>query len=523
MVLGLTLVAAGWSAAVIDERFLGHTLPGPASVASVLPYSLPALLAALLLLTRRHPRSRLEEGVVVWVAIVALASLTVPWFTHGSTVKALAAPALLVAVPMAWRWPAAATFAVVAFSASFGSLHAFWNFPVEKAIALVLGALWVASLAGLLFAGSRPVRLSVGALLLGAYLLITALQIPLAPDGTVAELGFKDGGWFMAVVLLVAYAGWRPATHERIARGILIVAALAGAYALLRVLIGPAKAEFQIFATTPFNFVHGKLKPGGSFGSAQDMGTWMAAVVPFCFAALLRHRGRWRLLSAVTLGLCVFATIESQLRIGLVGIVFGLVLVLALRQLSRGARGLGGTLLAALIGAGLIVAAISIAGDTSTHSFRGLLHPTSDPSFLARKYKWTQALRDLQTRPFGYGLGSASYGAQTHGRFFIAATDTNVDNGFLKVALEQGLLIMVLFAAALLTVQLGLTRRAIAAGEWIVVGAAGTLCSFLTMMLAEDATANPRSLITWVIVGLGLAAVVRRWYPDEAEVRSRSG
>src|SRR5581483_11168416 len=126
------------------------------------------------------------------------------------------------------------------------------------------------------------------------------------------------------------------------------------------------------------------------------------------------------------------------------GIVFGLVLVLAVRQLGRGARGLGGTLLAAVIGAGLIVAAISIAGDSGAHSFRALLHPTSDPSFLARKYKWTQALRDLQTRPFGYGLGAGSYAGQTTGRFFLAA-DTNVDNGFLKVALEQGLLIMVLF------------------------------------------------------------------------------
>src|SRR5581483_5655610 len=47
--LVLAILAAGWSVAVIDERLLGHPLPGPTSLAKVLPYSLPALLAGLLL------------------------------------------------------------------------------------------------------------------------------------------------------------------------------------------------------------------------------------------------------------------------------------------------------------------------------------------------------------------------------------------------------------------------------------------------------------------------------------------
>jgi hypothetical protein len=510
----MALLAAGWSAAVLDQRVLGATLPGPGNLAKVLPYLMPGLLLASLLV-RRRSTSWLDEAVTIWVTLVLLAVLLLPSLTQGS-VTPLAIPLIALSAAAARRWPVQGMFLVALFSASFGSLHAFWNFPVEKAIGLVLAALWVASLTGLLMRGSRPVRLSLGLVLLGAYLLITAVQVMLASDRSVAESGFKDGGWFMLVVLLIAYAGWDRDALQRIARGLLVVAALAGAYAVYRIIAGPALAEYQLFATTAFNFVNGKLKPGGSFGNAQDMGTWMAAIVPFCFAAILTQRGRWRRLAVVACGLCTVAAIESQTRVALVGLACGLLLVLALYEGSRSFPGLrlSTTAVATLVGVALVVGGVALTGDNSSHSFKGLLHPTSDPSFVARKYKWTQALHDLDTHPFGYGVGVASYAGETSGQSFFQAGDTTVDNGFLKIALEQGLVIMGLFAVAVLSILLALIRGALRETEpgsaGIAIGAAGTVVSFLIVMVAEDATANPRSLATWMIVGLGMAVVVGR-------------
>jgi hypothetical protein len=509
----LAAMSVIWSVAVIDQRLLGATLPGPAQLGRAVPYVMPALM--LVLAVQRQERiSRLEEAVAIWVTIVLTAGLLVPALAGSSRLTALAVPAVGLAALVAARHPALMMLIVVGISASFGSLHAFWNIPVEKAIGLALAGLWIASIAGLLFRGARQTRISVGPLLLCAYLLITLIQVPLAADRTVAEQGFKDGGWFMLAVLLIGYSGWPREAYDRIAKGILVVAALAGAYALLRVITGPAGAELRIFRLSQFNFVGGKLKPGGSFGNAQDMGTWMSAVVPFCFAAILVYRGRWRAIAAAACGLCTIAVLESQLRIGLVAIILGMLLVLAIFQLGRGFPGLhlGATLTAAVAGGALLVAGLAISGDSSSHSFRALLHPTSDPSFIARRYKWHQALRDLDTKPFGYGVGTASFAQQQSGKLFLTAGSTTVDNGFLKIALEQGLVIMGVFAMAMVATLLALIRTGVLERDrlsgGLALGAAGTLASFLIVMLAEDATANPRSLATWAIVGLGAAQVV---------------
>lgn len=510
----VAVLTVPWSLAVLDHRLLGATLPGPGNFVKVLPYVMPVIVLAMAV-WRSTPASRLEEIVTIWVILVLAAALLLPSLARGSLTP-LAVPALAVTAPLVWRWPSFALFLVAVFSASFGSLQAFWHFPVEKAIALILAGLWVASLCSLVFGRSRPVRVSLGLWLLGAYLLITGVQVLTASDRVVAEYGAKDSAWFMLVVLLVAYAGWHRDVQERVAKGLLVVAVGAGAYALYRVIAGPAVKEYLLMAQTIYNFVNGKLKPGGSFGSAQNMGTWMAAVVPFCFASMLSFHGRWRLVALLGLALCTTAAIESQLRIALVGIVAGLLAIIVLQQYARGqprSGRLGITVGALALGAILITVLIST-NHTSGHSYRALLHPTSSASFKARQYKWTQALNDLQTHPFGYGVGTASYAGQTKGQLYFAAGDTNVDNGFLRIALEQGLVIMGLFALALVAIVLALMRGAVRerrrAQSGILLGAAGTLVSFLVVMLAEDATYDPRSLPTWLIVGLGMAIVISR-------------
>ena len=514
----LATLTLAWSVLVIDEKLVGATLPGPGTLQRVLPYLMPALLVALLLI--RRPTTWLDEATWVWTVLVLLAAVLVPKVVAGS-VTPFALPGVALAAAVVSRWPAATLALIAFFSAALGSLHAFFNFPSEKAIALCLVGLLVASLVGALLRGSRPIRLSVSLSLLVIYILLTAGMMVLAPSLHVAYLGFKDSTWFMVLVPVIAWAGWRDRVHDRAAKALLLVVLATSLYTIYRVIAGPAPQEYAIFASSAFNFTGATLKPGGSFNTAQDMGTWMAAVVPFCFAQMLYRRGAWQLVAAVALGLAVVSAIESQTRIALVGIVAGIAVVLALYERSNGFPGLrlNVTVLATVVGIALVAGGLSIAGNRSTHSFTGLLHPTSDASYRARTYKWSRALNALDTHPFGFGVGTASAGESTASLYF-ALGDTSIDNGYLRIALEQGLVIMVLFIAAALGMLVALCRAAI--GEHrprdstLAIGAAGTLTSFLLVMLAEDASATPRAVPVWLIVGLGMAVAVRARQPSTA-------
>lgn len=497
--------------ATIAHKLHGTALPGPGNATKLLPYSMPVLLLASLLV-RRTRIDGLDRLTMAWTALVLVAVLLLPKLVAGS-LTAWAVPGVFAVAAIAQRRPATMVTLALFFSAALGSFHAFWNFPSTKAISLCLAGLWVASLCGLLVRGSRRLRLSAALWLWTGYLLITALMVPLAPVSHVATVGFEYGPWFMLAVPLLATGGWDRETLDRISRGVLLVAVLAGGYALYRVFAGPARQELALLELTPYNFVGGKLKAAGSFSSPQDMGTWMASIVPFCFAQMLTRKDRWRLLAVVACALCAFATLKSDLRVGLIGIIAGLVLTVVLYEASGGFPGLRlrTTGFAAMLGVAVVVGALALAGNSATHSYTGLLHPTHDQSYVDRVAKWSQALDSLRTEPFGYGIGSGSLQSDSATGLFSATGDTSVDNGFLKVALEQGLVIMVLFAAALLLMLGAMIRAAIRCTDpldaRLAIGGSAVLLSYLVVMMAEDASYDPRALATWIPVGLGMAAV----------------
>jgi O-Antigen ligase len=524
----LAILSAAWSIATIYVRFKGGTLPGPGKVTKLVPYAMPAVLALSLLIKKDRPVSWLDQVCWVWTALVLLAVLLVPSVGRGSTTDLIAILAGGVAAAVARRWPSFALFVVALMSASYGSLDAIWNFPSSKLMALALAGLWVSLIAQVILDGSRPVRLSVGLWLFIAYLAITAIMVPLAPDRFVADYSFKNVDWYFMVVPLLAWSGWQRSTHDRMAKTLLLVALAAGGYAVFRVIVGPAHKELLQFESTPYNFTpNGKLKPGGSFATAQDMGTWMAFLVPFCFAQLLSRRDVWRVVALAAMGLCTIAAVESNTRIALVGIGAGLVLVLALYAFSPAFPGLrlGVTFAAVVLGVAAIAGALLVTGNNVSHSYSGLLHPTSDPSYIAREAKWSQALDAIRTEPFGSGVGTASQ-AEQYAALFSATGDTEVDNGYLRIALEQGLVIMILFAAALAGMLVALVVTSFKRGEMpgaaLTIGAAGTLLSYAVVMMAEDASADPRALGAWIPIGLGMAVVVdaRRRLGGDAQAES---
>src|SRR5205807_1598445 len=142
--------------------------------------------------------------------------------------------------------------------------------------------------------------------------------------------------------LMFAYAGWSRATYERIARGVVVVASLVGAYATVRWLVGPSGIErdHAVAVSGPYDYVDGHLRVFGPFSSGHTLAAWTAVAIPFCLAIALWLRGWWRFLAGVACVLCAFALLASEVRVGLAGAGLGVFTVVALYQLSRGFRGL---------------------------------------------------------------------------------------------------------------------------------------------------------------------------------------
>lgn len=455
----------------------------------------------------RNWLSVLVLGVASVVAAVAVALYPI---------IAVAIPAVAVSAWLFNRHPAVGALVVVVISGAYGSLIAFIAFPITKTIHLVLAGLWLAAIWAYLLKGrERPIWLWPGVLALAGYLFVTVSELLAAGSVATALPSFAESGWYMLAFLLVGYAGWRARAYAAVSRGVLVVAALVGAYATLRWITGPAPAEEAVAASTPFNFVGDELKVVGSFPTGQDLGGWTAAVTPFCVALALALRGGWRVLAVAAGSLCMIALVGSQLRIALAAVMGSVALVVLLYGFARSfpgvkaARSLPIVLAVLAIGGG----AFALTGGSSdpvNHSYASLFKPSrSDQSVDDRLYKWEQALNDLEGKPFGYGIGTASFIGQRSGRFYLNIGARNIDNGYLKIALEQGFVVMVLFTAGLALLVVGLSRRAIFAVDreqaGVAIGAAGTLLSFMILMLAAAFTDGPRSLIVWIIVGLGVA------------------
>jgi hypothetical protein len=136
-----------------------------------------------------------------------------------------------------------------------------------------------------------------------------------------------------------------------------------------------------------------------------------------------------------------------------------------------------------------------------------------------RLVKWETILSDSDDRPFGKGLGASGAAEQKYARFTTAAS-FDPDSTYVKVAYDQGLFVLLLFAGALLTLVLGLAARAVTAptplGATLAVGACGTLVAFSVALGAGVYFEGLGALAPWLIVGLAYASWVREASGREA-------
>jgi hypothetical protein len=492
-----------------------------------------ALLGGLLLVRRPLPRQLVwgAAGIAALSLALYLAQRVVP-----EPLLVLALPAGVAAGIACRRRPEVAILALFFVASAFGVIDAFTPIPPSKLTDLLLAGLWLGVAWRRLARGERfEIRLLPGIVLLLAFALITLAQVIAAPSLSFGIHTFISTGLYLLTVVLVGASDLDGDRLAAIGKGIVAIAVLVAAYAVLRDIIGPAAKERAIAAQQPFNFKDGKLLLFGSFESRHQLGLWCALVVPFCAGMAAVMKGRWRLAALAVIPLCAVAFIDSESRAALVAAIIGLAVVLALHSMGRAFPGprLGAVLAAIVVLAGGGGAAIALSGGDSnatTKKFTVVLHPNDDAAYRARQAKWDEALRDIRKQPMGHGLGTANQLQQQQGRF-VSIGSFSIDNSYLRVGYEQGIVPALLYIGGLLALALALIRRAVVTPDPARAGpalaAAGAMVAYIVVLYPSNAFDGYTALAAWLLAGVGIAPfLAERRAPVRSDSRSitrRSG
>lgn len=458
--------------------------------------------------------------VALW-ALVGLGGMVSAILLVAEPLLALAVPVVLIAGLVTSRFPVATVVGIFFLTGFFGSIASFLGVTAPPAIDVLLGGLWLGTAWSYLFSGrQRPVWLWPGVIFAFVYIAITSVQALASPDLVLALRDFRVSAWYMLGFVLVAFSPWAasPAGRARIARGFVTVALLVGTYAVFRWLVGPSATEQAYTLSQSRNEVlNGQTRLYGSLLTGKQLAAWTSAAIPFCLAFALAARSWWRVVGLTACAACAVALFGSDVRAGVVAVVPAVALVLLMYQLAVGFPGLhlGGTLTAGLvitlIGAGAF--AITLGGKNTTPArYKGLVTaPTADRSYQARVLKWRTALKGADKHPLGRGLGTASGVQKRFGRF-LTISNYDLDNSYVKIAIEQGYPVLGLFLASLLALGYGLARRGMltrdAQAAALAIGALGTLTALAIVVASGPYLETITVLPAWLMVGLGVAPFV---------------
>ena len=485
-----------------------------------------ALLAGQSLPAVRHARVlRLALG---WTVIVAAAALCAVVLIDRPRV-AYAAPLLGVTALLAARRPAVVTSALVALTAFYGSFTAFvylrtlygtnidYSHVSDTADLLVAGLVLAGVWEHALRRREQPLRLTPGIVVVVLYIALSLVEVFTAAGFQQGADSFRASGWHELVVFGVALACWREGTDLRIAKAIVAIALAASAYAVLRLVIGPADRELGLGIVTANNFIGDRLGLIGSFPTRHSLGPWMAVAAPFCVGCALFLRGHWRRAAVAAAVLCGIAVIGSEVRVALVAAVAATLAVGFAAKASPAFPRVRGQTVAALAVAAVVVGGVALAattsstGDDSAERFSVLLTPSQDQSYREHLDKWGRALEDIGEHPFGQGLGSAGLIGEREGRF-LSSADPGLDSSYLKVAYEQGMFVMAFFVFGLLLLAFELGRAGGRLASPAAAGLAIAACGSLVALVIEFGTAlyvqSVVVLAGWCMVGLGVAQLM---------------
>lgn len=507
----LLAATAAFTLAAVAAKTGAIVVPGGTLTLGLFPLALLALATL-----RPHPWLGHElRGAAAWSALALVALTLAPVLTR-SPVYAIGLPVVLAASLLAAARPAAATVLAVAVTATLGSFEAFLGVGPGALIDLLLASIWLAVI-GRAVAG-RPYRFVLWPAVLAflLFFVVSVIDLLTSDDFAVAYFGFKATVWYMLALLSIAYAGWSRATYRRLARGLVATTCLVTAYVVLRWIIGPSEAEREL-ATVAGNGINvepytSSLRVVGPFQTAHALAFWTGFMGPFCLAIALWTKGKWRIAATVGVALCLVAIVASEVRGPLPGLILGALLVVVIYQGARAFPAVGRGGLALAVGATLVLGGcaftLAASDPERTQRFERILDPGDDVGYVSRQLKWGPVLDSVEQNPFGRGLGTAGAGQLASGST-VELAEFNVDSSYLKIAYEQGLLVMVLFIAVVLALLVSLvvaslrtrSREAAALG----MGAAGTLLSVLVSFYSGTYIEATPIVGAWIVIGLGMS------------------
>jgi hypothetical protein len=462
-----------------------------------------------------------SEPTVATILVLAGGGLVALVLASVSTLALVAAP-LGLALGFAFaRRPVPLVAAIVVLTSAYGTLEAFTPAPAARLIDGAIATLWIAVVFGYLRLGAnRSLRPVPGLLLLMAYVAIGAVGVITATNFSAALESFHLTGWHMLAVAAVGLAPWSAVTFERMAKAIVLVGLVVGAYCTYRHFTGSAPAELRIANAAHPEIPFRAFRFFGSFPSAQELASWSATILPFCVALGLAWRGRWRLAAGLACPVLLIPLLAADVRTGTVaaaaGSAIALVLYLGARAFPTGIRlGTGLIAVIALIAIGGSAFALTVAGSpTEEERLAGILDPSNDVNFQVRSQRWEQAWHEIERQPFGYGLGSAGAGLSHNTSFAtfgngVPAGTRFIDNSYLKVGIEQGLFVMILFAGLIVVLLVSLAWGAITidnrGGAALCIAATATLVSLAILFFGSTYVESTSIVPAWIAVGLGVA------------------
>jgi hypothetical protein len=402
-------------------------------------------------------------------------------------------------------------FILLAFS---GTVLAYTPLSPRPAVELAILSLW-AGVALRAITGERPPLWLWPAVLGPAlYVLLTLVAVPLTDPISLGWESFSLSILWMSAFLMVALSPWAREYNRSIGLVVIGIAVAAGGFGVFRFLTGPSDVEEQLGRTALAGLPQStELRFYGSQATAQQLALWCSTVLPVVFALALAWRGRARFWAAVGVGLLGFCIVATEVRTGTVAAAAGLLVTLVLFQMSRAFP--GGTRAGATFTALIAIAVIGVGGfaltvgqdENRVDRFLRVLDPGEDNAYSTRLQRWEDAWPEITEKPLGQGLGTGGFVATRSE--LTPLTAINLDSTYLKIGLEQGIAMMVLFTGGLLIMAATLGRRAIDApdrtGAALGIGACGTLAAAMVMFYAGFYIENLQILMAWLLLGLGVA------------------
>jgi hypothetical protein len=137
----------------------------------------------------------------------------------------------------------------------------------------------------------------------------------------------------------------------------------------------------------------------------------------------------------------------------------------------------------------------------------GLFHPSTDRDYLIRQARWEIAWDETLAESFGHGLGTT--GVPAFKARMAPVGPPILDSSYLQIGIEQGAVVLALFALTMVvtlgSLLVGGIRARDPAAASMLAGASGTLVAMAVLMYGSSFLSLPMMVTGWVIVGLGLA------------------